>query len=365
MNYSIEHNRKFVALLAFALLLAVPFAFAQAPNLEAMDIVTRSVPDGPVARVGKESIDRVDFLMLYQSEIARFAARNSREDVSDGNRVRLALMCLNSLIEQELLHLYALTQNVTVSADDVTGRTEEQLVVMRKSIAEQAGHEVTDEEIFERLGYASRQEVDEEVKRMLIVAKVREQIVTEHVANLSPEELDRIYQKNMDKFAQPDMTHLLQIFVRANMIDEVSKAQAKKRADEALDAIFSGQRFEAVAKDFSDLPNQVDMGFVPVDRIPDFLREAMVSMVIEDVSDVIESNEGFHIILLVAQKGGQKLTKEQAEGTIRQQMVMQQGGSVIRDFCAELMSEGVEVQVFLELEQNLARINGGKPLDSL
>lgn len=365
MNYSINDNPKFVALLVFTLFLPIGCVFAQAPNLGAMDIVTRSVPDGPVARVGKEGIAKIDFLMFYESEIARFAARNSEEALSDGNRVRLALMCLNSLIEQELLHLYAQTQKVTVSADEVTGRTEEQLAVARKNFSEQAGHEVSDEEIFERLGYASRQEVDEEVKRALVVAKVREQIVTDHVTNLTPEELDQIYQKNLDKFVQPDTAHLLQIFVRANMIDEVSKAQAKKKADEALSAIFSGQRFEAVAKGFSDLPNQVDMGFVPVDRIPDFLREAMASMAAEDVSDVIESSEGFHIISLVAQKSGKKLTMEQAQGTIRQQMVVQQGGSVIRDFCAEMTSEGVEVKVFLELEQNLARINAGKPLDSL
>lgn len=338
-------------------------AYAQAPNLEAMDIVTRSVPDGPVARVGKESIEKIDFIALYETELARFAARNSEESVSDGNRVRLALMCVNILVEHELLHQYGLAQKVTVPQEKVTEQAEKQLEAMRSALSEELGKEVSNADIFERLGYASHAEVDAEVERAMVISKVRDQIVRDYVANVSPEELDRIYEKNLDKFVQPDGVHCKQIFVRANMKDEISRTQGKKKADEALSSVFSGQRFEAVAKDFSDLPKQVDMGFVPLERIPDFLRTPLASMKPADVSDVIESSDGFHIVTLVASKGGEKLSKEEVEGTIRAQMGARQGGSVIRDFCDDLIAKGNRVQVFLELEENLARVGGETALE--
>ena len=54
------------------------FAAAQAPPLSQMDIVLKSVPDGPVAKVGDHVIDRVEFIRFYENELQRVMAEIGR-----------------------------------------------------------------------------------------------------------------------------------------------------------------------------------------------------------------------------------------------------------------------------------------------
>ena len=337
-------------------------AVAQAPDIDSMDIVTRSVPDGPVALVGKNTVDRIDFVLLYQANLARYAARTEKEvaEVSELDRVRVGFECMTELIEQELLYQHALSQNIKVDKELVKQRAQQQFDSVKQGLSESAGKEVSDAEVIQRLSYNSRQDIDAEIERSMIIAKMRETIVKDHVTNLSPEELDRIYEKNVDKLVTPDAARLKQIFVRVPKDDADAGKSAKKRADEALGRIFSGQTFDSVAKEFSDIPNETNMGLVPLNKLPDYLRQPVGKMKANDISDVIEGPHGYHILQLIESVAGSSMTKDQAQDTIRYQMAVNQGGTVIRDFCAKLIEEGKTVTVFLELEHNLMLLNGGE-----
>ena len=58
----------FVAAVLVAVVCGVPAA-GQAPDLDNMDLVLKSVPDGPVARVKGVSVSRGDFVRFYQMEV--------------------------------------------------------------------------------------------------------------------------------------------------------------------------------------------------------------------------------------------------------------------------------------------------------
>lgn len=356
---SVKHSIRTALILAAC---TFGYAQAQAPDLESMDIVTRSIPDGPVALVDDSPIEKLDYVLFYQGELARYAARNNTEvaDVTELDRVRLGMMCLTRLIEQEILYHHALENNVTVESDVVKERAQAQYDTLAKNFSESEGREITEAEMLERLQYEKRSDIDDEIRRAMVVAKMRERIVKEHVANLSPDELERIYEKNVDNLVTPDAVRLNQIFIRGDQDNPDARAAAKKRADEALGKIFQGQRFQTVAEEYSDLPGRVDTGLEPVKDLPEFLKKTVATMKPGDISDVVESEFGYHIFMFVESKEGNKLTREQAEDAIRYQMAMKQSGSVIRDFCEEQIEAGLDVVVFLELEQNLARLNGGK-----
>ncbi len=55
--------------------------YAQAPDLARMDIVERSVPDGPVALVLGTPISREEFLSRYRIELLEYAATTGRRPV--------------------------------------------------------------------------------------------------------------------------------------------------------------------------------------------------------------------------------------------------------------------------------------------
>ncbi|HIJ74078.1 MAG TPA: hypothetical protein HPP83_08245, partial [Candidatus Hydrogenedentes bacterium] len=59
-----------LCLVAIAALLYAKAASGQAPDLANMDLVQKSVPDGPVAKVNGVNIGAEEFKALYKGEIA-------------------------------------------------------------------------------------------------------------------------------------------------------------------------------------------------------------------------------------------------------------------------------------------------------
>ena len=338
-------------------------SYAQAPNLEAMDIVTKSIPDGPVARVGKVNVEKIDFILLYRSELNRFAQNKPGTTLSDEDRVRIAQFCVNILVEQELLHQDALSNKVTVSQADVKKQADAQYKRLQKGFSNTAGREVTEKEILERLGYTDRSEINEELERGMLIATMRKHIIEEHAKSIPDASIQEMYEKNKAQFNVPDQVHLRQIFLKAGTADKELREAAKKKADTALARIFSGQRFETVAKETSqasDAKKGGDMGLIPTNQTLPVMNDALKSMEIDDVSDVLESEFGYHIIQLVARKKATSVPQKEAYAIIRDTLAKQQGLMVVRQYCDRLIDEDTEVNVFLELNKNLKHITGKK-----
>jgi parvulin-like peptidyl-prolyl isomerase len=324
-----------------------------------MDIVQRSVPDGPVAKVGDVNITREDFLLLYRSELQR----RQLQSVPDVARVQLALMVLRSLIEQELLYQEAVRRGLTVSDTKADAALQDRLDQLRKGFSSQEGRDVSESELLEKLGYVDKSELRDNVRRLLMVEAMRAKIIEEDGLDIDDARVEEIYNETKDRFTRPGMLHLKQIY-----FDSSADAKAaRKKADRALATVFSGQRFEAVAKQYSESPDASkggDLGAVPERELPPFLVDAAEGLEPGDVSDVITSDYGCHIVMLVDRKPGQSATKEQACAAIRRQLAGEKEKTAVYSYCDDLIANGVYVKIYLELEENLRRLGGAEALDT-
>lgn len=78
------------------------------------------------------------------------------------------------------------------------------------------------------------------------------------------------------------------------------------RASEALAQIKRGEPFAKVAASYSDAPDGLsggDMGARPLNRLPALYGEAVLKLKPGEVSDILRSPAGFHIVKLVEQAG--------------------------------------------------------------
>jgi peptidyl-prolyl cis-trans isomerase SurA len=78
------------------------------------------------------------------------------------------------------------------------------------------------------------------------------------------------------------------------------------RASDALGQIKRGDSFAKIAASFSDAPDALtggDMGVRPVSRLPTLYADAVMKLKAGEVSDILRSPAGFHIIKLVEQAG--------------------------------------------------------------
>jgi len=345
----------FIALLLFISTLAL----AQAPNLEAMDIVTKSIPDGPIARVGEVNINKLDFILLYRPELNRFAVEKPDVTLKDFDRVQIGKYCTAVLIEHELLYQEAKRNNLSVSKDMVNKQAIAQFERLQKSFSASAEKPVSESAVLDRLGYTQRFQINQEIERGMLIKLIRDNIIKEHGESISAESVEKVYEKNKSILVVPDRIHLRQIFIKADLKDEPSRAAAKKKADATLNQLFSGQRFEKIAKEVSSAPDAKlggDMGFLPMKAIPEFMHKPIEGLQKEDITDVFESDFGYHILQLVDKKESKVITKEKALAGIRGQLAKHQSDEAVRDYCDRIIQGGTKVKVFLELDENLARV---------
>lgn len=329
--------------------------FAQAPDLSQMDIVQRSVPDGPVAKVGDVNITKTDFLLLYQSE----RQRSQMKSMPDVARVQLGLMVLRSLIEHELLYQEAENRNIKVADSDVDSSLQSRLNRLREGFSSKEGREITEEELLELLGYVDKSDLRDNVHRLLMVESMRTKIIKEDGLRIDDARVKQIYAETKDRFTRPGTLHLKQIFISAEGDGQAVQENALKKAERALNSVFSGQRFEAVAKQYSESPDAAqggDLGHVPEKDLPPFLVAAVEGLKPGDVSDVVKSDYGCHIVMLVERIDGLSATEEQAHKAIHNKLLEEQEKTAVYSYCDELISNGFHVEVYLELEENLRRL---------
>ena len=330
-----------------------------------MDIVLKSVPDGPVAKVQGTNIDGSAFVQLYRQELARAIRLRESRELPDEARAQLAMLVLGTLVEREVLYKEALDRELVLTEESVLRAWDAQQAQLREALSTTDGTEVSEEDILARLGFTEREEVLTQIRRAMLTEKMRATVIRESEVSISDEEVAEAFNSRSDRFDRPPSLHLKQIYLNPQM-DSTEGGKARKRAENALERVFGGQRFESVARTFSDAPDHNeggDMGRVPIDKLPPFMVEAAADLESGDVSDVIESKFGFHIIMLVERQEGSRTSIEELTPIIRRNILAQQGARVVREHCDALIEAGAEVIVFLELEKNLALKRGRRNPD--
>jgi parvulin-like peptidyl-prolyl isomerase len=352
--------------LAVLLLALCGGATAQAPDLSKMDIVMKSVPDGPVARIGDYVIDRNEFIRFYENELRGIVSARKINEIPDGARAELALRCIGLMIERELLYTEASKRNVTVPAETVDKAWQAQLTQYQKMVQSREGKDLSETEVLTRLGYTKREEVLADLQRVLITEKMRGIVLRESNIHVSDEEVAKEFEQTKNEFDVPARMHLQHIYVDPKKIPggvADKDARAQQKAQQALDRLAAGQSFEGVSRAVSDAQNAKDggdFGMMPVAKLPPFMVEAAAEMKPGEVSGVIKSEHGYHIVKLISLEGARDASQTDAAPEVRQRLLAKRGAEAVHAFCEKLIADGSEVQVFLELEKNLA-LNGALP----
>jgi peptidyl-prolyl cis-trans isomerase SurA len=147
----------------------------------------------------------------------------------------------------------------------------------------------------------------EEVRNEIMLSRLREREVDSRIA-VSENEIEFfLSQKDASKTAASEY-NLAHILLR--LPDQASPEQVEKqraRGAEVLLQLRAGADFAKLAVSFSDAPDALQggaMGWRARDRLPDLYAQALEGMKAGEVSGLLRSPAGFHVLKLVQQRGG-------------------------------------------------------------
>jgi peptidyl-prolyl cis-trans isomerase SurA len=145
-------------------------------------------------------------------------------------------------------------------------------------------------------------EFREEIRSEMISARLREREVDNKLV-ISENEIDN-YLSNQDrqegKGEELQLSHIMVVVPEQANADKIKTYRT--RADQALAKLQGGAPFSQVAAGFSDAQDALkggELGWRPADRLPPLFAEALQNMKPGEVSPVLRSPSGFHIIKLL------------------------------------------------------------------
>ena len=146
----------------------------------------------------------------------------------------------------------------------------------------------------------------EEVRRQIIMQRLREREVDERI-EVGESEIDLYLEDQKSGGAERLEYNLAHILVR--LPEQASPeriAQARLRAERARDEARAGADFGRLAASYSDSGDALQggqMGWRAADRLPELFSVALQAMKPGEVSDVLRSPGGFHVLRLLDRRG--------------------------------------------------------------
>jgi peptidyl-prolyl cis-trans isomerase SurA len=146
----------------------------------------------------------------------------------------------------------------------------------------------------------------EEIREEIILSRLRDREVESRIV-VSDGEIDN-YLANPEQgdagAAEVNLSHIVVRVPEQATPDQLMRIGA--RAQNALDQLRKGDDFAKVAASFSDAPDALSggvMGMRPLDRLPALYADAAKKLKPGQLSEVLRSPAGFHIVKLIETRG--------------------------------------------------------------
>ena len=176
--------------------------------------------------------------------------------------------------------------------------------------------------------------------------KTREEIVADATKDASvptDEDCEKYYNENREAFKEPPQVRASHILVKADPSDEESKAKARAKID-SIRASVTGEinvekAFADAARENSDCPSGRDGGdlgwFGPGQMVPEFDKAAF-EMKVDEISDVVETQFGFHILRKTGEKPGGEKSFAEIKEPLRESLAREAKNAAFGRFMGEL-----------------------------
>ena len=119
---------------------------------------------------------------------------------------------------------------------------------------------------------------------------------------ISDEEVESFYRQNINRYSIPEQRSARHILIKTSEDDsEETLVKKREKAEKILKLARSGEDFAALARENSEGPTGPkggDLGTFPRGRMVKAFDDAVFSMNEGEISDIVESQFGFHIIKL-------------------------------------------------------------------
>jgi len=254
-----------------------------------------SVVDGVVAVVGANVILRSDI----ESQYLQFRSQGNIQ----GSPEKVRCQIMEGLLFQKLLYHQSQIDSVKVTDAQVDGEMDHR---MRMFIG-QIGSVEKLEEYYQKSISEIKEEMRDIIREQMMVQESQEKITKD--VHITPSEV-KAFLKKLPKDSIPEISSEIEVgmIMKTPVIGEPEKQACIDRLKSFKDRVKKGDDFSTLAVLYSEDPGSAKKGgelgmFKRGDMHIEFEAAAFKLKKPGDISDIVETEDGFHIIQMIERKG--------------------------------------------------------------
>ncbi len=247
----------------------------------------------------------------YQAKLDASYTGAGREKASTEARETL----LNRMIDNLLMEQQARKAKIVIRDEEVTGTIRDLLArrkISQDDLVKALEREGTTLEAYKK-GVA-----DQLIRIRLIQREIKSQVT------VSDEEIGEYYRKHIEDYEGKDAVRIKQILLPLPKEDDpAAKEKIRAEAGAIHKRLLAGESFDLLSGKYSQGPAAAaggDIGYIEKGVILHEVEEAAFSLPLNQISGVIESSIGFHIIQVIDRRGGGIKSIESVRGEIMEKI---------------------------------------------
>jgi len=176
----------------------------------------------------------------------------------------------------------------------------------------------------------NQQDLKEHLSDRLTIQRLLSSVIKHTKKPINELDVENYYNRHQDEFKEPERARMRQILV-----------PTREEARQIREEILSGLDFTKAAKKYSTTPDSAlggDLGYFERGVMPKIFDEIAFSAKLGKVSDVVESDYGYHLFLVVDRTKPTILPLAKVRDKIRRLLEAKQAEAQRKSFLAEVLS---------------------------
>jgi peptidyl-prolyl cis-trans isomerase C len=244
---------------------------------------------------------------------------------------------LSRMIEEELLYQDSQAKAIKVPED----RVKKELATIKERFP-------SEKEYHDALAGIGMSEdaLAQKITRGVAIEELIKTHVIQEVA-VSEEESRAFYDQNTSMFEKPEQVKASHILIKtAEDATEDQKMEARKKIDDVRKKAVEGEDFAVLAKEYSEGPSNArggDLGYFSRGQMVKPFEDVAFALKKGEISDVVETQFGYHIIIVTDHRPASVVDYETAQAQIEERLKQEKSMRQIRQYI-ETLREKADIQ---------------------
>lgn len=306
-------------------------------------MIEPNIPAEPAADNVAVTVNGIDIMEsevdeMIQPQLDMFAKKNPKQPPALIEQMKKVLRQrkLEEMITIKLLDEKVKEANIVVTEEEVMSRIEQ--------IASAQKPPLSLEDFKKKL--AEYGQSFDDLKQQLVYQKFMEAQWAGKI-NITEDDAKKFYDENVKLFETPEQVRASHILIKPDLTDpntdpNEAKAKAEAQIQQLLKQIKDGADFAELAKANSDCPSAArggDLDFFPRGRMTQPFEKAAFELEVGQISDIVETQSGYHIIKVTDHKDASTVLFEQAKDDIINELTRKKQSDFAQEYIKSLKAE--------------------------